>query len=245
MPVIDFDIGVLNKVRDIYMSPGIEVVFQPDELFERRRIIYKQELKEVFPFISIWRSGFRFDANRWDPSTMFSQRTGHYNNNDPTNVTLYSIFPVKFNYTVTVWDLKRESIDFYLIELYKAFYLNPTSTVKGSEAGTNIQMRCYLDFGYDLTVTEEYVLEKEDKVPYFKGTFNFELEGWVYNYTESGSGSGAKVIQHVHVMYYNDHDVLITHQWVPNAEYGYSGQDSGECGVCQEIEDKGGINHNP
>lgn len=226
MPIKDFDVGVLTRVYNIYPSPSIEVVYMQDELFERRRITYKQENKEVFPFISVFRTpGWRFDTNRWDPSKMFWKTIGHYNDDTRTSTTLYNIFPVIFDYVITFWDTRREYIDIRTAQYLKNLYLSPIINVSASETEAHLDMRCYMDFDYKMVISDDAILEREDKVPYFKSKHNFGLEGWLFDYEADGG-----VIQHVHAMYYNKEGQLLEHQWIPDAESGWSGQ-SGESGI--------------
>jgi hypothetical protein len=220
MPIIDFDMGLASRVGDIYPSPGIPVEFMPEELFERKRIVDKLNKKETFSFLSFWRSGFTFDASRWDPSTTFDSEFGHFNDATKTIATIYSIFPVVFDYSFIFWDTKRENIDFYSAYLFKSLYLNPITTVTASDT-VGLVMRCYMDFEYKLNITDEYVLEKSEKVPYFKGKFGFKLEGWLYNI------STVDVIHHVHTFTYNQHRFFIEDIWVPDPESGYISGESG------------------
>lgn len=220
MPVIDFDMGLAQRVGDIYPSPGLSVEFMPDELFERKRIVDKLTNKETFSFLSFWRSGFTFDASRWDPAMMFDSTEGHFNDVSKTTATVYSLFPVVFDYTFVFWDTKREQIDYYAAYLFKSLYLNPIVTIDASDS-VGLQMRCYMDFEYKLSITDEYILEKSEKVPYFKGKFDLKLEGWLYN------TSTIEVIHHVHTFEYNNHHFYIDDIWVPDPESGYTSGESG------------------
>jgi hypothetical protein len=220
MPVIDFDKGLAQRVGDIYPSPGIFVEFMPDELFERKRIVDKLTSKETFSFLSFWRSGYTFDASRWDPAAMFDSDEGHFDDASKVTATVYSLFPVVFDYTFTFWDTKREQIDFYSTYLFKSLYLNPLTTVMASDT-VGLKMRCYMDFEYKLKISDEYTLEKEDKVPYFKGKFDLKLEGWLYN------TNTIDVIHHVHTFTYNQYHFYMGDIWVPDPESGYTSGESG------------------
>lgn len=104
-------------------------------------------------------------------------------------------------------------------------------TTMASDA-PNLQLNCYMDFDYKLHVTDEYVLEKSEKVPYFKGKFDVKLEGWLYDVVNTGdSGSSLDLIKHVHSFSYNQNNFYMGEQWMltpaPSPESGLpSGQPS-------------------
>ena len=225
MPVIDYDMGLARKVGDLYSSPGIPVEFMPEELFERKRIVDKLMNKETFSFLSFWRSGYVFDPNRWDPSMMFENNFGYYNDPDMNSATLFNVYPVIFDYNFIFWDTKREQLDYYSTILFKNLYKSgPIMTTMASDA-PNLQLNCYMDFDYKLNVTDEYVLEKSEKVPYFKGKFDVKLEGWLYDIVDTGdSGSSLALIKHVHSFTYNENNFYMGEQWIvtpaPSPESG-------------------------
>jgi hypothetical protein len=226
MPILDFDMGLAQRVGDIYSSPGVVVEYMPEELFERKRIVDKLEKKETFSFISFWRSGFTFDSDRWSPGDMFPQyqQVGHYNDSTKKTATLYDLFPVKFDYSFIFWDTKREQLDFYIAYLFKSIYKSPITIVNATDT-VGLQMRCYMDFDYKLKVSDEYVLEKEDKVPYFKGKFDIKLEGWLYD-----TDNVSNMIEYVHTFSYNQHNFYFGDLWVPYPDSGYASGESGEPG---------------
>ena len=228
MPIIDFDMGLAQRIGDVYSSPGIPVEFMPEELFERKRIVDKLNKKETFSFISFWRSGYVFDPSRWDPATMFEANDGYYNDQYKSSATLFNLFPVVFDYSVIFWDTKREQLDYYSSVLFKSIYLKgPIAPVLASDA--KLLMNCYMDFDYKLHITDEYILEKSEKVPYFKGKFDLKLEGWLYDVTNTGdSGSGIDLIRFVHTFIYNEHNFFMGDVWSPDPE---SGVPSGESGL--------------
>lgn len=229
MPILDFDTGLATKFGAIYPTPGIPIEFMPEDLFERKRIVDKLNRQETFSFISFWRSGYTFDPNRWSPNEMFDNTVGHYNGQDLNSVTMYNLFPVIFDYSLFFWETKRELIDLHSSMMFKNLYRNPIMTTEGSEL-SGITMRCYMDFDYKLNISDEYHLEKSEKVPFFKGKFDFKLEGWLYD--SSSSGPGTDLIHHVHTFVYVggqfSYDI-----WVPDAESGYP---SGESGLPSGVE---------
>lgn len=233
MPDIDFDMGLAKRVGDIYTSPTVPVEFMPEELFERKRIVDKVRNIEsgkpvTFSFISFWRTGFTFDPNRFDPAQMFYNTEGHYNDDEKTSATFFKIYPVIFNYSFIIWDTKREMLDFHSTLLFKNFYLNMTLTVSASDT-IGLDMRCYMDCDYKLTVTDEYVLEKSEKVPYYKGKFDLKLEGWLYDVVSPSSGStDTDIIQRVHTFIYNQNKFFMEDVWVPDPLPGYP---EGEAGL--------------
>jgi hypothetical protein len=211
MPVLDFDMGIAARIGDIFPSPGLTVEFMPEELFERKRIVDKLINKETFSFISFWRTGFVFDPSRWDPAMMFDATEGYYNDVDKTSATLFNLFPVTFNYSFVFWDTKRESLDFYETLLLKDLYkTGPITSIIASDA-SGLQMNCYMDFDYKLEVTDEYILEKEDKVPYFKGKFEFKLEGWLYDINTESS-----LVNDIHLFTYNLNHFYLEDEWIPD-----------------------------
>ena len=238
MPVIDYDMGLARKVGDLYPSPGIPVEFMPEELFERKRIVDKLTNKETFSFLSFWRSGYIFDPSRWDPSMMFDTNFGYYNDPNMNSATLFNVYPITFDYTFIFWDTKREQLDYYSTILFKNLYKSgPIMTTWASDA-PHLQLNCYMDFDYKLKVTDEYVLEKSEKVPYFKGKFEVKLEGWLYDVVDtgdSGAGFDHTLIKHVHSFTYNENNFYMGEQWViepaPAPESGLpSGQPSDDLG---------------
>lgn len=212
MPLIDFDKGLSKRIGDIFKSQ-IPVEFMPSDLFERKRIVDKLASKETFSFLSIWRTGTAFDPNRFDPSTMYEQNVGYYDDNTKESATLFNLFPVKFRYSLTFWDTKRELIDARWGAILKSLYRKPIADVLASDA--NLHMRCYLDFNYELEISEEYILEKDNKVPYFKGSVDFELEGWLYDRMNTEDPDAeVKLIKCVHTFVYNNYlfkmdDILV------------------------------------
>jgi len=216
MPILDFDMGIAKKIGDIYPTPGIPVEFMPEELFERKRIVDKLETKETFSFISFWRSGFVFDTNRFDPSTMYDYNEGYYNDIDMNSATLFSIFPVIFNYSFVYWETRRETLDSHMAMLLKSLYRNPIASIIASD-NSGLKMNCYMDFDYKLEESDEYTLEKEEKVPYFKGKFDIRMEGWLYDSINTGdSGSSIDLILYVHTFVYNQNNYLFDEIWVPH-----------------------------
>jgi len=215
MPVLDFDMGLAVKLGDIYPSPGLTIEFMPEELFERKRIVDKLTNQDTFSFLSFWRTGFIFDISRWDPATMFEQNEGYYNDVSKSSATLFNLYPLVFDYSFIFWDTKREMLDYYETLLFKKLYRNPITSIRASDAA-GLQMNCYMDFDYKLEVTDEYLLEKDEKVPYFKGKFGLKLEGWLYDITDTGaSGSGSSLIEHVHMFTYNENHFYMDGQWIP------------------------------
>lgn len=207
MPILDFDKGLAKRVGDVFNS-AIPVEFMPTDLFERKRIMDKLNSKETFSFISFWRSGTTFDVSRFDPSQMYEQNVGYYDDDSMESATLFNLFPVKFHYELILWETKREAIDLRWALMLKSLYRKPIVDVHASD--TKLHMRCYTDFNYELEISEEYVLEKENKVPYFKGTTEFQLEGWLYNKTNTEeSGAETKLIKCVHSFIYNDNLFLM------------------------------------
>lgn len=227
MPDIDFDMGLAKRIGDLYTSPTVPVEFMPEELFERKRIMDKVKEKETFSFISFWRTGFTFDPNRFDPAQMFYNTVGHYNDVDRTSATFFKIYPVIFDYNFIIWDTKRELLDYHSVLLFKDFYMNMTLTVSASDT-VGLDMRCYMDCEYKLTVTDEYVLEKTEKVPYYKGKFPLKLEGWLYDIVAPSSGStDTDIIQRVHTFVYNQNKFFMGDFWVPDALPGYPDGEAG------------------
>jgi hypothetical protein len=229
MPVIDFDMGLAARVGDVYSSPGIPVEFMPEDMFERKRIVDKITDQDTFSFISFWRSGYVFDPNRWDPASMFSEYTyeGYYNDVDKTSATLFNFYPVIFTYNFVFWDTKREQMDYSSSYLFKNLYRSPITHVHASDA-IGLLMNCYMDFEYKLDITDEYILEKSEKVPYFKGKFDLKLEGWLYDITDTGdSGSPIDLIQYIHTFVYNQNNFHIGDIWVPDEKIPDPGLPSG------------------
>ena len=223
--------GLAQKFGDLYTSPGIPIEFMPEDLFERKRIVDKLTNQETFSFISFWRTGYVFDPNRWCPTDMFGYNTGHYNDPSQTTATLYNINPVIFDYSLVFWDTKRELLDYYSSILFKGLYQSPIMTTMGSD-NSGVQMRCYMDFDYKLNITDEYILEKSEKVPYFKGKFEFKLEGWLYDYVTTGPGTGYELVNHIHTFIYLNGQ-FIEDTWVLEPE---SGAPSGESGLPSGVD---------
>lgn len=211
MSMLDFDMGIAARIGDIIPSPGLTIEFMPEELFERKRIVDKLTNKETFSFFSFWRTGFTFDSNRFDPSMMFDQTEGYYNDLDKTSVTLFNLFPIIIDYSFILWDTKREFLDYYETLIFKNLYLKgPITPVIASDA-PGLLMNCYMDFDYKLEVSDEYILEKNEKVPYFKGKINFKLEGWLYDIAD-GSTS---LIKDIHTFQYNRNHFFLDDVWIP------------------------------
>ncbi len=218
MPVLDFDKGLAKRVGDIFNSTT-PVEFMPPDLFERKRITDKLANKETFSFISFWRSGSSFDVNRFDPSQMYEHNFGYYDDDSKESATLFNLFPVKFSYEIILWETKREAIDNKWAVILKSLYRKPIVDVLASDA--NLHMRCYTDFNYELNVSDDYVLEKDNKVPYFKGSAEIQLEGWLYDKTNTeDSGADTSLIKCVHTFVYNDHLFKMEDIVVPESYQG-------------------------